>query len=65
MPNLPAIQARFDTLAAAVLEDLIEDVEGKNPVKVTDLKVVLVPDGTSDAESPRVEVNLTIEAIKQ
>jgi hypothetical protein len=43
MPNLTAIQDRFDTLAAEALEDLMEDVEKENPVVVTALDVELVP----------------------
>ena len=64
MSNLTAIQERFDALAAEALEALIEDVEKRNPVKVTDLDVQLVPDQDNPSSSPAVEVNLTVEAVK-
>ena len=63
MPNLSAIEERFDARAAQVLEDLIEDVEDENSVKVTGLTVDLVPDTADDPSSPAVEVNLTVERI--
>jgi hypothetical protein len=65
MANLTAIQDRFDALAAAALEDLIEDVEKKNPVKVTDLDVQLVPTSDNHPSCPAVEVNLTVERTKR
>ena len=65
MPNLTAIQERFDALAAEALEDLIEDVEKKNPVKVTDLDVHLVPNPDDHSSCPAVEVNLTVERTKR
>jgi DNA-binding LacI/PurR family transcriptional regulator len=64
MPNLTAIQERFDAIAAEALEHLIEDVERKDRVKVTGLEVVLVPQA-SIAGSPAVEVNLTVETMKR
>lgn len=64
MPDLTAIQERFDAIAAEALENLIEDVESKDRVKVTDLEVVLVPEQASDPGSPSVEVNLTVKAVK-
>ena len=65
MPNLTAIQERFDALAAEALEDLIEDVEKKNPVKVTDLDVQLVPSPGDHSGCPAVAVNLTVERTKR
>ncbi|HXD41653.1 MAG TPA: hypothetical protein VN649_13890 [Ramlibacter sp.] len=65
MANLTAIQERFDALAAEALEDLIEDVEKRNPVKVTDLDVQLVPNPDSHSSCPAVEVNLTVERTKR
>lgn len=66
MPNLTAIEERFDAQAAQTLEDLIENVENENPVKVTGLTVDLVPDTADDPSSPAVEVNLTVErAVRQ
>jgi len=64
MSNLIAIQERFDALAAEALEGLIEDVEKKNPVRVTELDVQLVPDQSNQSGCPAVEVNLTVEAVK-
>jgi hypothetical protein len=65
MANLTAIQERFDALAAEALEDLIAEVEKKNPVKVTDLDVQLVPTSDNHSSSPAVEVNLTVERTKR
>jgi hypothetical protein len=65
VPNLTAIEERFDSQAAQALEDLIEHVEHKNPVKVTGLKVNLVPGKTNDPSSPGVEVNLTVERARR
>ena len=65
MANLTAIQDRFDALATEALEDLIEDVENKNPVKVTDLDVHLVPNPGAHSSCPAVEVNLTVERTKR
>ncbi len=54
-----AIQDRFEALAASALEELIEDVEKRNRVRVSDLEVALVPqDG--HLEPPSVEVHVTV-----
>lgn len=62
MPKLKAIEERFDAQAAQALENLIEDVETQNPVKVTGLTVDLVPDSSDDPTSPAVDVNLTVKS---
>jgi hypothetical protein len=65
MPDLTAIQERFDAIAAEALENLIEDVESKDRVKVTALEVVLIPEQARDPGCPAVEVNLTVKAIRR
>jgi len=64
VPNLPAIQERFDSLAAEALEDLMEDVEQKNPVVVTALDVELVPNPDHHS-SPTVAVTVTVKQSKR
>jgi aspartate aminotransferase-like enzyme len=64
VPNLPAIQERFDALAAEALEALMEDVEEKNRVVVTALDVELVPNPDHHS-SPTVAVAVTVEQVKR
>jgi len=64
MPNLTAIQERFDALAAEALEDLMEDVEDKNRVVVTSLEVELVPNPQHHS-SPTVAVRVTVAQAKR
>ena len=58
MTNITAIQERFEALAAEALEELIEDVEARDAVRVVALEVKLVPD--HGAASPTVAVQLTV-----
>jgi len=61
MTNLTAIQERFDALAAEALEELLQEVEARDPVRVVALRVTLVPDAGRDSACPTVEVHLTVE----
>jgi hypothetical protein len=66
MPNpaLTTIEERLEGVAADALEKIIDDVEKKNRVHVTDLTVDLIPDQGMPAGSPTVEVNVTVESSK-
>ena len=61
MPQLIAIQERFDALAAEALEDLIDEVEARDPVRAVALEVKLVPDEGRESDTPTVTVHLTVE----
>jgi hypothetical protein len=49
---------RLEGLAANALEELIEDMEGKEDVKVKDVEVALIPD--AHGASPTVFVTVTV-----
>jgi hypothetical protein len=61
-PDLTTIEERLEGVAADALEKIIDDVEEKNAVYVTDLTVELIPDQGVPAKSPTVEVNATVES---
>jgi hypothetical protein len=63
-PDLTTIEERLEGIAADALEKIIDDVEKKNRVHVTDLSVELIPDQGMPAASPTVEVNVTVESSK-
>lgn len=66
MPNadLTTIEERLEGVAADALEKIIDDVEKKNRVHVTDLTVELIPDQGVPAASPTVEVHVSVESSK-
>ena len=49
---------RLENLAANALEELIDDIEGKENVKVKDVEVALIPD--AHGASPTVFVTVTV-----
>jgi hypothetical protein len=63
-PNLTTIEERLEGVAADALEKIIDEVEQKNRVHVTDLTVELIPDQGMPAGAPTVEVNVTVEPSK-
>lgn len=58
MTSLTAIQNRIDALASEALEEIVEEVEARDGVKVTDMQVQVAD---TPSGQPALEVNVTIE----
>jgi hypothetical protein len=60
VPKSPAASVdRLESLAATALEELIEDMEQKEHVKVDEVDVALIHD--AQGNSPTVQVTVTVK----